>query len=184
MGTPALQLNRRPLVSPGHMRNNPVARGLVAHAGDSPGSSWRYYYLAEEETPVRFRRFGRKLHYGGHPLKCCAAVLASACLAGATVVPLMDLNKLSEQSDLIVVASVGDVREIGATTGTVPAGVAEARLNSATLQVEKVLKGRLQDPIVKFRFGDARAGLAICHGERRTVRGLLLAQGSGGLRCH
>jgi putative transposase len=30
-----------------YMHNNPVKRGLVAHPGDWPWSSWRFYYLED-----------------------------------------------------------------------------------------------------------------------------------------
>jgi putative transposase len=33
-----------------YMHNNPVKRGLVAHPGDWPWSSWRYYYLDDSSV--------------------------------------------------------------------------------------------------------------------------------------
>jgi len=84
--------------------------------------------------------------------KFLLAVFGCACLLRATIVPMMELNKLSEKGDVIVVASVADVREIGPTTVTVPAGNFAAMMYTARLQVEKVLKGRTEGPTLNFRF--------------------------------
>jgi hypothetical protein len=99
-----------------------------------------------------YKPTSRKHYFGLRTATCCTALIACACWAGATAVSPIDLNKLSEESDLIVSGSVSKVDEIRRTTVSVSAGTFEARLNVATLEVDKVFKGRVEGSVISFRF--------------------------------
>jgi hypothetical protein len=78
--------------------------------------------------------------------------LVAVLPGNAAVVPNLDLESLCSQGDLIVVGAVADVHREGETTINIQGQSVEALSMSAELSAQKVLKGKLANPRVAFKF--------------------------------
>ena len=78
--------------------------------------------------------------------------LVAVLPGNAAVVPNLDLDSLCSQGDLIVVGAVADVHREGETTINIQGQSVEALSMSAELSAQKVLKGKLANPRVTFKF--------------------------------
>jgi hypothetical protein len=78
--------------------------------------------------------------------------LVSALPGNATLVPNLDLDSLCNQGDLIIVGLVADVRREGETTINVQGQSMEAPSMSAELNVQRVLKGKVANSRLTFKF--------------------------------
>ncbi len=82
----------------------------------------------------------------------CFVGLVSFASANATIVPHLDLSSLYEKADLIVVGRIMGQQRLGTTSLGPAEGDMLASLMLARVDVEKVLKGHLDTPLVTFRF--------------------------------
>jgi hypothetical protein len=78
--------------------------------------------------------------------------LVAVLPGNAAVVPNLDLESLCSQGDLIVVGAVADVHREGETTINIQGQSVEALSMSAELSAQKVLKGKLANARVTFKF--------------------------------
>ena len=78
--------------------------------------------------------------------------LMEPSVAGATLVPNLDLESLCDRADLIVVGLAADVRRQSETTIGGQAQGMEGPSMTAELDVERVLKGKFADSKLSFKF--------------------------------
>src|SRR5262245_11713252 len=73
-------------------------------------------------------------------LLLCIGILMADTVPAA-IVPAISLSKLVEQSDVVVIGSIGRVTEVGQTTVATANNTVLARRMTAEVQVDQILKG-------------------------------------------
>jgi len=81
-----------------------------------------------------------------------SAILTMPTGSIASLVPRLDLPKLVDQSDLIVVGGISSATPAGQSEVSIGSQVVGARAMTATLDVARVLKGTLTDSRLAFQF--------------------------------